>query len=162
MVETGYAELHAYSAFTFLEGANQPDAMVRQAAHLGLDAIAVLDVNGMYSAIQTARAGKKYGIPIVHGAEITLKHVEIELPPVLPHANATPQTTVLTKGMGLAKGSEDLGLRLPLLAKSQVGYHTITSMLSQHFLQNEGRREAAFTLEEIGGFLTSQRGPGES
>ncbi len=160
MVETGYAELHAYSAFTFLEGANQPDAMVRQAAHLGLDAIAVLDVNGMYSAIQTARAGKKYGIPIVHGAEITLKHVEIELPPVLPHANATPQTTVLTKGMGLAKGSEDLGLRLPLLAKSQVGYHTITSMLSQHFLQNEGRREAAFTLEEIGGFLTSQRGPG--
>ena len=51
--EPRYAELHAHSAFTFLEGTDEPADMVAQASRLGLDALAILDVDGMYSTVQT-------------------------------------------------------------------------------------------------------------
>ena len=35
-----YAELHAHTAFSFLDGANQPEELVAQAAKLELDALA--------------------------------------------------------------------------------------------------------------------------
>ena len=38
-----YAELHAHSAFTFLDGTDEPARMVEEAARLGLDALAILD-----------------------------------------------------------------------------------------------------------------------
>ena len=70
--EPRYAELHAHSAFTFLEGTDEPADMVAQASRLGLDALAILDVDGMYSTVQTTMAARSCGLPIVYGAEITL------------------------------------------------------------------------------------------
>jgi len=45
--ERRYAELHAHSAFTFLDGTDEPACMVEEAVRLGLDALAILDVDGM-------------------------------------------------------------------------------------------------------------------
>ena len=47
--------------------------MVAQAARLGLDALAILDVDGMYSTVQTTMAARSCGLPIVYGAEVTLE-----------------------------------------------------------------------------------------
>ena len=66
--EPRYAELHAHSAFTFLEGTDEPADMVAQASRLGLDALAILDVDGMYSTVQTTMAARSCGLPIVYGA----------------------------------------------------------------------------------------------
>ena len=41
-----YVELHARSAFSFLEGASLPEAMAQQAANLELSALAILDRSG--------------------------------------------------------------------------------------------------------------------
>ncbi|MBN8882688.1 MAG: PHP domain-containing protein, partial [Salana multivorans] len=41
-----YAELHAHSAFSFLDGASEPGELVDEAARLGLDALALTDHDG--------------------------------------------------------------------------------------------------------------------
>lgn len=79
-----YAELHAHSAFTFLDGTCEPAEMVRAAQGLGLEALAVLDVDGMHSAVRTTMAAREAGLPIVHGSELTIDASSLR--PVLPGA----------------------------------------------------------------------------
>lgn len=69
---TVYAELHAHSAYSFLHGADLPEALVTRACELDLEAIAILDYDGMYSAVQTAVAAREHGIRTVHGTELRL------------------------------------------------------------------------------------------
>ena len=38
-----YAELHAHSAYSFLDGASMPEEMVEEAQRLGLEALAITD-----------------------------------------------------------------------------------------------------------------------
>ena len=54
-----YVELHAASAFSFLEGASLPEALVERAAALDYPAIALLDRNGLYGAPRLHQAAKK-------------------------------------------------------------------------------------------------------
>ncbi|NUS92298.1 MAG: PHP domain-containing protein, partial [Nocardia sp.] len=67
-----YAELHTHSAFSFLDGASQPEEMVAEAARLGLSAIALTDHNGYYGVVRFAEAAAEHGIAAVYGAELTL------------------------------------------------------------------------------------------
>ncbi|WRS29811.1 error-prone DNA polymerase [Actinomycetaceae bacterium MB13-C1-2] len=148
-----YAELHAHNAFTFLESADSPEELVRSATELGLSGLGVLDVDGMYSAVQTASAGRKYGMPIVHGVELTIDHFEIPDSSSLNPLRRAPKSdsggVFLRSGDGLPAGSMDPGIRLPVLATSQIGYHALCSLLSTHFLEEPGRRKVALRLEEI-------------
>ena len=45
-----YIELHAASAFSFLQGASLPETLVERAAALGYPALALLDADGVYGA----------------------------------------------------------------------------------------------------------------
>ena len=45
-----YVELHTSSAFSFLDGASLPEALVDQAKTLGYDTVALLDRDGVYGA----------------------------------------------------------------------------------------------------------------
>jgi error-prone DNA polymerase len=67
-----YAELHARSAFSFLEGASTPEDLVERAAELGLPAVALLDRDGVYGAPRFHQAAKKAGLRAHIGAEVTL------------------------------------------------------------------------------------------
>jgi error-prone DNA polymerase len=69
----GYAELHAYSNFTFLEGAAHPEALVTRAVELGLSAIALTDRDGLYGAVRFAGAARRAGIEAIVGSELTLE-----------------------------------------------------------------------------------------
>jgi len=66
-----YVELHSRSAFSFLEGAAQPEEMAALAAHLGMPAMALLDRDGVYGAARFHLAAKKVGIRAHIGAEVT-------------------------------------------------------------------------------------------
>ena len=79
-----YAELHAHSAFTFLDGTCEPAEMVRAAQGLGLEALAVLDVDGMHSAVRTTMAAREAGLPIVHGSELTIDASSLRPAPTTP------------------------------------------------------------------------------
>lgn len=67
-----YAELHAHSAFSFLDGASQPEELVQEAARLGLSALALSDHDGLYGVVRFAQAARAVGLPTVFGAELHL------------------------------------------------------------------------------------------
>src|SRR5947209_4140421 len=66
-----YVELHARSAFSFLQGAVVPEELVAACAEWGLPAMALLDRDGVYGAPRFHLAAKKTGIRAHIGAEIT-------------------------------------------------------------------------------------------
>ena len=67
-----FVELHAQSAFTFLEGADQPEALVAEAARRGMSALALVDRDGVYGAPRFHRAAVEAGIRALVGSELTL------------------------------------------------------------------------------------------
>ncbi|OBA70479.1 error-prone DNA polymerase [Mycobacterium sp. 1554424.7] len=67
-----YAELHAHSAFSFLDGASTPEEMVEEAARLGLRALALTDHDGLYGAVRFAEAAAELELNTVFGAELSL------------------------------------------------------------------------------------------
>ena len=67
-----YAELHAHSAFSFLDGASLPDELANAAAGLGYGAFALTDHNGLSGSMEFAQAARALGIKAIHGAEVDL------------------------------------------------------------------------------------------
>ena len=67
-----FVELHARSAFSFLEAAALPEALAERAAALGQSSIALLDADGVYGAPRLYRACTRLGITARVGAELTL------------------------------------------------------------------------------------------
>ena len=66
-----YIELHARSAFSFLEGASLPEELAAVCSHLNLPAMALLDVDGVYGAPRFHMAAQKTKIRSHIGAEVT-------------------------------------------------------------------------------------------
>lgn len=67
-----YAELHAHSAFSFLDGASTPEELVEEAVRLDLRAIALTDHDGLYGVVRFAEAAAELGMRTVFGAELSL------------------------------------------------------------------------------------------
>ncbi len=67
-----YVELHARSAFSFLEGAVLPEELVARGAELNMPALALVDRDGVYGAPRFHLAAKKAGIRAHLGAEVNL------------------------------------------------------------------------------------------
>ncbi|MDQ2991264.1 MAG: DNA polymerase III subunit alpha [Candidatus Eremiobacteraeota bacterium] len=67
----GYAELHAWSNFTFLEGASHPEELIARAAELELAAIALTDRDGLYGAVRFASAARANKVAAIVGCECT-------------------------------------------------------------------------------------------
>jgi error-prone DNA polymerase len=66
-----YTELHARSAFSFLEGSSLPEDLMTACARLNMPAIALLDTDGVYGAPRFHLAAKKLGIKAHIGAEVS-------------------------------------------------------------------------------------------
>ncbi|HEY0229437.1 MAG TPA: PHP domain-containing protein, partial [Mycobacterium sp.] len=67
-----YAELHAHSAYSFLDGASTPEELVEEADRLDLRALALTDHNGLYGAVRFAEAAAELDVRTVFGAELSL------------------------------------------------------------------------------------------
>jgi error-prone DNA polymerase len=66
-----YTELHARSAFSFLEGASVPEELADRCAERGMGAMALLDRDGVYGSPRFYLEAKKISIQAHIGAEIT-------------------------------------------------------------------------------------------
>lgn len=89
-----YAELHAHSAYSFLDGASTPEEMVEEAARLGLRAIALTDHDGLYGVVRFAEAARELDVATVFGAELSLGNVPRTEQPDPPG----PHLLVLARG----------------------------------------------------------------
>jgi error-prone DNA polymerase len=67
-----YAELHAHTNFSFLDGASHPEELAEEAARLGLTALAVTDHDGFYGVVRFAEAARALRLPTIIGAELSL------------------------------------------------------------------------------------------
>jgi error-prone DNA polymerase len=85
-----YVELHAHSAYSFLDGASLPEELAIRAAELGYDALALTDHDGVYGSLEFAHAAKAFGIRPITGAEVTLEggaHVTLLVETAIGYAN---------------------------------------------------------------------------
>src|SRR6059036_2670897 len=71
-IMSAYIELHTASAFSFLQGASLPEALVDRAADLGYSALALLDRDGVYGAPRFHKAALAAGVSPIIGAELTI------------------------------------------------------------------------------------------
>src|SRR6202050_5233838 len=66
-----YVELHARSAFSFLEGGSLPESLAVQAAEFEMPAMALLDRNGLYGAARFYLGASKCAIRAHIGSEVS-------------------------------------------------------------------------------------------
>ena len=71
-----YVELHAHSAFSFLDGASTPTELAAAAAALGYPALALTDHDGVWGSMEFAHACKGLGVRPITGAELTVRLAE--------------------------------------------------------------------------------------
>jgi error-prone DNA polymerase len=85
-----YVELHAHSAYSFLDGASLPEELAIRAAELGYEALALTDHDGVYGSLEFAQAAKAFGVRPITGAEVTLadgSHVTLLVESAAGYAN---------------------------------------------------------------------------
>ena len=72
MTRPAYAELHAHSNFSFLDGASHPEEMAARAAELGLRGLAITDHDGVYGAVRFSYAARELGLHPIVGMEASM------------------------------------------------------------------------------------------
>jgi error-prone DNA polymerase len=107
----GYIELHAHSAYSFLDGASQPEELAARAAELGYPALALTDHDGVYGSLEFAHAAKHLGVRPITGAEVTLdggSHVTLLVETPQGYANLCRLLTAAHAGTRPKEGREPL------------------------------------------------------
>ncbi|MFD1721049.1 error-prone DNA polymerase [Amnibacterium endophyticum] len=112
-----YAELHAHSHFSFLDGASAPEELLEEASRLGLDALALTDHDGFYGSVRLAEAAEQHPVRTVFGAELSL-------------GLGAPQNGV----------PDPEGSHLLLLARGAEGYHAMAGVITEAQLAAEAEK----------------------
>jgi error-prone DNA polymerase len=105
-----FIELHARSAFSFLEGASLPEELVAVCSQLKLPAMALLDTDGVYGAPRFHLAANKAKIKAHIGAEVTcarLRPVILSRPvhPVILSGASAARSASLVESKSLPRAS---------------------------------------------------------
>ncbi len=93
MPAPAYAELHAHTNFSFLDGASTPADLVARAVELGLTGLAATDRQGLYGVVRFATAAEEAGLRPVVGIELELTDALVPDPHglVIPARRAPPR-----------------------------------------------------------------------
>ncbi|PZF81974.1 error-prone DNA polymerase [Jiangella anatolica] len=129
---TPYAELHAHSNFSFLDGASGPDRLVEAAIELGLQGLALTDHDGFYGAPLFAEIAQKYAeaeLRTVYGAELSLG---LDAP-----QNGVP---------------DPRGQHLLVLARGVEGYHRLAGAITEAQLRGKEKGKPDYRLDELSEF----------
>ncbi|HZE66971.1 MAG TPA: error-prone DNA polymerase [Sporichthyaceae bacterium] len=122
-----YAELHAHTNFSFLDGASHPEEMVEEAVRLGLSALAITDHDGFYGVVRFAEAAARYQLPTVFGAELSLNLTK-------------PQNGV----------ADPEGNHLLVLARDPDGYARLSTVISDGHAAGGEKGRPVHNLEALG------------
>jgi error-prone DNA polymerase len=139
-----YIELHASSAFSFLDGASLPEALVARASELGYSSIALLDRDGVYGLPRFHLAATRAGLKPIVGAEIT----------VVVGARFS-QASGVAIGADFDRRAPDPERRLfalPLLVSSRQGYRNLCRLITRMKLRAP-KGEGALTLDDLDGHV---------
>ncbi len=146
-----YIELHACSAFSFLEGSSLPEYLVAACARLNMPAMALLDTDGVYGAPRFHLAADKIGIKAHIGAEVTCDPLNpVTLSGDGAKRSAAPSesknlyTPKAAHGTGIPRSARNDRIilddkvtrnhnpsRLPLLVSSRAGYQNLCRLITK-------------------------------
>jgi error-prone DNA polymerase len=149
-----YIELHARSAFSFLEGSSLPEDLAGICARLDMPAMAVLDTDGVYGAPRFHLAAKKIGIKAHIGAEVTAflprSHGDTEKsnPPSKIDNLQLKNSSVSEPALSVAEGRLRGEFRLPLLVSSRPGYQNLCRLITKMKLRAK-KGEGSIREEEL-------------
>jgi error-prone DNA polymerase len=115
-----YVELHARSAFSFLEGASVPEALAYACAAQQLPAMALLDRNGLYGSARFHLITKSNKIKSHVGAELSV---------------------------GAEPSSQNP--YYPLLVVNRTGYQNLCRLITKTKLRAQKNKPTAATLSEL-------------
>src|SRR5258706_5694122 len=96
-----YIELHARSAFSFLEGSTLPEDLISVCAARGMSAMALLDRDGLYGSPRFHLAAKKIDLKAHIGAEVSCEAFSLQ-------RNSSPQRHRDTEITRAIKSSKDV------------------------------------------------------
>ena len=126
----GYAELHAHSHFSFLDGASSPAELVAEAVRLGLSGLAITDHDGLYGVVRFAEAARGTGLSTVYGAELGLEmsaeRADVPDPPAR---------------------------HLLILARDPEGYARLSAVIGQAQLDGASKGRPVYRLEHVADVL---------
>ena len=128
-----YVELHARSAFSFLEGASMPEAMTQQAANLELPGLAILDRDGLYGSPRLYMTAKKLGLRSHIGAEVSVDAFGQQAQPPAWQPHTIPSRPV----------------RLSLLCESQTGYRNLSLLISSYKLAQRTKGDGIASYRKV-------------
>jgi error-prone DNA polymerase len=116
MGDAPYVELHAHSAFSFLDGASTPMELAAAAARHGYPAFALTDHDGVWGSMEFAQACKGFGVRSITGAEVTI-------------SSPTRSRFEPDKGSNLDRGPPIA--HLTLLVEDATGYRNLCRLLTE-------------------------------
>jgi len=123
-----YAELHAHTSYSFLDGASPPEDLLAEATRLGLTALAITDHDGFYGAARFAETADLMKLPLqtVFGAELSL-----DLP--APQGGAP----------------DPVGEHLLVLARGMEGYHRLSGAITRAQLRGGEKGRPVYDLDDL-------------
>jgi error-prone DNA polymerase len=138
-----YVELHCHSAYSFLDGASQPDELAHSAAGLGHAALALTDHNSVSGSMELAQIAPAHGLRAIHGAEID----------VLVGEDAPDGRGAVTRPRGTA-GGEARTRHVTLLVADARGWRNLCRILTHAHAGTRARPgrergEPAVALETV-------------
>jgi error-prone DNA polymerase len=133
---TPYAELHAHSSFSFLDGASSPEELAEEAARLGLGALAITDHDGVYGVVRFAEAAQSYGLATMFGAELSL---DVEIPATQAERLVSARSAV----------PDPPGRHLLVLARSPSGYASLCRGISAGQRRGGSKGRPVYSLDEL-------------
>jgi error-prone DNA polymerase len=133
---TPYAELHAHSSFSFLDGASSPEELAEEAVRLGLQSLALTDHDGMYGVVRFAEAAAELGVATMFGAELGL---DIEIP-------RTRSEQLISARSGTPDPD---GRHLLVLARDPVGYASLCRAISAAARRGGSKGRPIYDLDEL-------------
>ncbi len=140
-----YIELHARSAFSFLEGSSLPEDLISRCAGLHMPAMALLDRNGVYGAPRFHMAAGKAGVKAHIGAEVTC---ELFSPPRRGDTENFKTLKQRNSSVTPCLGGENCDeSRLPLLVSSRAGYQNLCRLITKMKLRAKKEEGAVFSNE---------------
>ncbi|MFB3099430.1 MAG: PHP domain-containing protein, partial [Acidimicrobiia bacterium] len=141
-----YAELHAHTNYSFLDGASHPLRLVERAAELGYSALAVTDHDGFRGVVKVHQAAQMVGLPIVYGTEVGLsRESRVQSQEQDKDSGLKPQDSGLRRGrIRRMHGSKPIDLpqtdHLVLLAADPAGYAAISRFVTSSQYRGEKDR----------------------
>ncbi|GAA4068572.1 error-prone DNA polymerase [Microbacterium laevaniformans] len=145
-----YAELHAHSSFSFLDGASSPAELAEEAERLGLHALAITDHDGFYGIARFAEAAEHLQLKTVFGAELTLGGDGAGGGAGGRADLGSPPAGLLSAPSPARSGAADpLGSHLLVLARGQEGYHRLAAAITHAQLAGGEKGRPWYDLDDL-------------